>query len=319
MWNYLKNLSRQTPGKFKTHKDILNPPALRTRQPGSIILSGQKVNFTLVTSRLARNVHLKINPQTGLEVVIPHRFQTGHLSEILAQKQNWILKKLHEAAYKKINKPKIESGTTITILGIPKTLVINNLTAKPALRETADQIILNLPAPRSTTKTREWHPDLGFPPHLCHPNPGMASRSGVSAPPLPPKPGNAPQTWGRNSNITTQSSLPKTLLQKHFRKTAREYLTARTAQISKQMGTRHNRIAIRAQRSRWGSCSHQNNLNYNWKVILMPLPVIDYLIIHELAHTVHHNHGKRFYALVEKFCPDYKQLKKILRNTQTQF
>lgn len=105
----------------------------------------------------------------------------------------------------------------------------------------------------------------------------------------------------------------KRTLEKYLRKKAATYLGERTLHWSACMKTGFGKITIRGQKSRWGSCSHANNLNFNWRLMLVPLAVIDYVIIHELAHTVHHNHSRQFYALVEQFCPNYKALRKILR------
>jgi predicted metal-dependent hydrolase len=73
------------------------------------------------------------------------------------------------------------------------------------------------------------------------------------------------------------------------------------------------RISVRDQRSRWGSCSKKGNLNFNYRIVLLPPKVADYIIVHELCHLGEFNHSKRFWGLVAKAVPDYKQLKKELR------
>ncbi len=72
-----------------------------------------------------------------------------------------------------------------------------------------------------------------------------------------------------------------------------------------QLSYRH--IFIKNQKTRWGSCSKQQNLNFNLKVIMAPLDVVDYVVIHELAHLKEMNHSRSFWQLVEEFCPDYKK------------
>lgn len=104
----------------------------------------------------------------------------------------------------------------------------------------------------------------------------------------------------------------KKALEKYLKASAEKYLPARTRELSLRMGTHYGTITIRSQKTRWGSCSSRNNLNFNWRLILMPPEVCDYVIYHELSHTVHHNHSARFYALLEKFCSDYKNLRKVL-------
>ena len=66
------------------------------------------------------------------------------------------------------------------------------------------------------------------------------------------------------------------------------------------------KIAVRDMTTRWGSCSSAGNLNYNWKLVLMPEHVMDYVVIHELAHRKEMNHSARFYAVVAQQMPDYK-------------
>ena len=261
---------------------------IRTRQSQSIVLSDRLVDFVLVTGRLARNVHLKINHRNELEVVVPVRFPHRDLPSILIGKQDWIIDKLAYAGQKsKANS--LRAGSVISVLGIPKKIINTDVAVKTRIKETADSIII----------TSNWG--------AIH----LKVNSAATAA--------SPSSTENITSSTPLSPVEKKLLETHLRKTAKIHLLERTAQISEQMGTTYYRVAIRAQRSRWGSCSRDNNLNFNWKLIFMPPEVIDYIIIHELAHTVHHNHGPHFHALVAKYCPDYKDLKIILKNTTTPF
>lgn len=72
-------------------------------------------------------------------------------------------------------------------------------------------------------------------------------------------------------------------------------------------------IKIRKYHSRWGTCTANNDLIFNWQIMMAPLPLIDYLVIHELCHIVHKNHSHRFYDLVATLDPDYKAHRKTLR------
>ena len=84
-------------------------------------------------------------------------------------------------------------------------------------------------------------------------------------------------------------------------------LSERTAYFAKKMGVTYNRITIRAQHTRFGSCSSNGNINYNCILALFPPEVTDYVIIHELAHRRHMDHSKTFWSTVAKYCPDYKK------------
>lgn len=74
-----------------------------------------------------------------------------------------------------------------------------------------------------------------------------------------------------------------------------------------------NRVTVRAQRSRWGSCSSKHNLNFNWKLILAPPGCLDYVVIHELCHLTEFNHSPRFWSLVEAQQRDYRVWKDYLK------
>lgn len=78
------------------------------------------------------------------------------------------------------------------------------------------------------------------------------------------------------------------------------------------------RVSIRDQKSRWGSCSSKGNLNFNYKIIFLPIELVDYIVIHELCHLKEFNHSKRFWTLVEKQCPDYKKKIKELHKATRQ-
>ena len=79
------------------------------------------------------------------------------------------------------------------------------------------------------------------------------------------------------------------------------------------MGVTCGRISIREQKTRWGSCSGQGNLNFNWKLILMPPEILDYVVVHELAHRKQMNHSPAFWAEVERILPDWRERRRWLR------
>ncbi|MCS5591963.1 MAG: M48 family metallopeptidase [Gammaproteobacteria bacterium] len=72
-------------------------------------------------------------------------------------------------------------------------------------------------------------------------------------------------------------------------------------------------VRLKAQKTLWGSCSSDNNLNFNYLLMMAPMSVIDYVIVHELSHTIHKNHSSDFWGLVEAILPEYKQAKKWLK------
>lgn len=85
--------------------------------------------------------------------------------------------------------------------------------------------------------------------------------------------------------------------------------------VEKKIG----RISIKDLRSRWGSCSSQGNLNFHYKLILIPEELADYIVVHELAHLLELNHSHRFWSLVKDVIPDYKKKTLQLRRIEREF
>lgn len=107
-----------------------------------------------------------------------------------------------------------------------------------------------------------------------------------------------------------------------YQSIALDVLSRRTEDYAVRTGFRPSGVRIGSARTCWGSCSGKNRLNYSWKLILVPPEQIDYVIVHELAHTVEHNHSPRFWALVGQVLPDYparrRQLKASAQKLQQQ-
>ena len=93
---------------------------------------------------------------------------------------------------------------------------------------------------------------------------------------------------------------------------ALEYFTNTTDKYSDLMGLKYSRIRITAAQHRYGSCSSKGNICFSYRLMLYPESAREYVVVHELAHLVEMNHSPRFYAIVEKYMPDYKQRKKLL-------
>ena len=94
---------------------------------------------------------------------------------------------------------------------------------------------------------------------------------------------------------------------------AKEVLPQRIAHYAEVLDVKYGKITIRNQKTRWGSCSSKGNLNFNCLLMLCPDNVIDYVVVHELCHLIHHNHSKRFWNEVERVLPDYKKRELFLK------
>jgi predicted metal-dependent hydrolase len=90
---------------------------------------------------------------------------------------------------------------------------------------------------------------------------------------------------------------------------ARDFITPRVQKIAQALGVNYNKILISDLKYRWGSCTPNDNLNFNWRIIKAPAFVIDYIIVHELTHLLEANHTKRFWNIVAIQVPKYKEAK----------
>jgi predicted metal-dependent hydrolase len=112
---------------------------------------------------------------------------------------------------------------------------------------------------------------------------------------------------GNSLEVAVHKGRNKTdVLNTFLKNTASHYIVPRTHQLAKKMKVEFTTITLRAQRTRWGSCSSRGSLNFNWKLVHFSPAIIDSVIIHELAHRKHLNHSKDFWQFVEQFDPEYR-------------
>lgn len=114
-----------------------------------------------------------------------------------------------------------------------------------------------------------------------------------------------------SSNIRYEAV--KLAVERWMREKAGEVFKARTEHYSKLLGLFPKKIVIKDQRSVWGSCSSKGNINYNYRLVMAPLEIIDYIVVHELCHLKHPNHSKEYWDFVEKIIPDYSLRRDYLK------
>lgn len=101
---------------------------------------------------------------------------------------------------------------------------------------------------------------------------------------------------------------------KFYKKEVQEYIPYLVEKHSKKMNLFPTSIKYRKNKRTWGSCNHKNGLNFNIYLCKFPLDVMEYVVIHELAHIKHKNHSKKFWDLVQEYCPDYKRRENLLKS-----
>jgi predicted metal-dependent hydrolase len=119
---------------------------------------------------------------------------------------------------------------------------------------------------------------------------------------------------GRKQDMRSESGIPVwEHLGRAERRQIKDRFTEKVSHYAGLMGVSVNRIFIKNQKTRWGSCSSKGNVNFNYRLYYMPEELLDYVVIHELAHRKHMNHSPAFWAEVAVWCPDYKAYRKRLR------
>ncbi|MDX6688702.1 MAG: hypothetical protein QOG15_159 [Solirubrobacteraceae bacterium] len=102
-------------------------------------------------------------------------------------------------------------------------------------------------------------------------------------------------------------------VERWYRRTARAEIAPRLERAVAALGTSYTTLTIRNQRTRWGSCSSSGAMSFNWRLLLAPEPVLDYVIWHEACHLRVMDHSPRFWGLVERHCPDFQEHRRWLR------
>jgi predicted metal-dependent hydrolase len=125
------------------------------------------------------------------------------------------------------------------------------------------------------------------------------------------------KTWieRARARMSVRERLPKVSgpLRKQERLLAAERIRERLAYFNKDRRFPVRRVVIRDQRTRWGSCSSRGTLSFQYRLIRLPIPLLDYVVVHELCHLHHHHHGPTFWAAVAELLPDYERLRQLLK------
>lgn len=112
-------------------------------------------------------------------------------------------------------------------------------------------------------------------------------------------------SWNKESKELFRATLYKNL--------APTLLNSKVEYWADSMNLKPTKVSYRKTKRQWGSCSYKNSISLNTFLVMLPPKIIDYIIVHELAHITHKNHSKEFWALVEKYLPEYKDLRKELK------
>ena len=104
------------------------------------------------------------------------------------------------------------------------------------------------------------------------------------------------------------------VIEEALRIEAKQFLPARVNELASKYNFNYNKVFIKNIKSRWGSCSKKGNVNFSLHLMLLPIELIEYVILHELVHTIEHNHSKNFWARLDKICGNAKSVDRRLRD-----
>jgi predicted metal-dependent hydrolase len=124
--------------------------------------------------------------------------------------------------------------------------------------------------------------------------------------PLAGGPGERSIATLRDGVLVVSGREPAAAVGRWYRREARRLLEASAAREARRLGLAYSRIAVRDQRTRWGSCSAQGTLSFNWRLALAPPEVLDYVVVHELLHLREHNHSPAFWRLLDVSRPGWR-------------
>ncbi len=230
-------------------------------------------------SQRAKHVSIKISVEGEVEVVIPPKFERAKLPEILEKKRGWIAKtrdRLLAAAEKTPTDWDVEK---------PKTILLR------------------------------WQSQK-----VLAPNQPVAAQSNIERWSVTYQPSAGDRTLcvpSLNGLLTvrgnTEPAVCQAVLRKWLAHKAHKELAPWLRQIGFELNLPCRRISVRGQKTVWASCSSQKDISLNYKLLFLPRPLVHYVLVHELCHTVHMNHSAHFWRLVEEKQPGYREWRDRLK------
>ena len=258
------------------------------------------IPYAVRRSDRARRARIVVD-RDGVEVVVPRRMPLREVAPFVAEKQEWIerTRRRYERAQEHGPLVDLRDGGSVPLLGrdLPLRVRVEPGRVRPhvALREGA-----GLAAPATATGAAS-RPALAS-------RPAAASRPGAFAQLELAPPAELHVAIGRPGPAPLHDAL-----ERWYRRRAHSEIAPRLDAATARAGTAYTRLTIRGQRTRWASCSDGGSMSFNWRLLLAPEAILDYVVEHEVAHLEVMGHSRRFWALVERRCPDYREHERWLR------
>ena len=230
---------------------------------------GRRLDFTITVSGRRKTIGLKMTPREGLVVTAPRGVNQERIREMVAQKADWIARKMREI---EAMRSYIDETASLRPEGL----------ALPALGEWWRVDYLPTSFAGVTARTEE---------------PGRILVSGAVG----------------------DAELCQAVLRRWLNARAQRALGPRLAAVARETGIGFEKLAIRNQRTRWGSCSRdKGTISLNSALLFLSPEFVRYVMVHELCHMMEPNHSPRFWSLVEQHVPEYKAIRKTMRQAWQQ-
>ncbi|MDO4795828.1 MAG: SprT family zinc-dependent metalloprotease [Brachymonas sp.] len=292
-------------------KAIVATPAWQHPQANRHIVLGQHTLAYWLQRRKRRSVGMKIASQ-GLEVHAPVWVNLAEIERILQSKSGWIVRKLQEQANlqhsQQLARPQWQDGQYLPWRGgLLQLRLAEPATPVPVTRLSSARIQKLAQAARLLDAAAGHHNAAS----ACPINAAPAADSGASkAAPAPA----CQQLW-LDLPINSSEALIRDCAACWMQMQAQAVFTERMAHYAPMLGVQWRALKLSQASTRWGSASSNGSIRLHWRLIQMPPELLDYVVVHELAHLREMNHSVRFWALVAQILPDYRQRQFQLQRT----
>jgi predicted metal-dependent hydrolase len=210
-----------------------------------------QLDYSIRRSPRARRVRVSVDPERGVEVVLPQRAPARAAASAVAELRPWIERRLAEV--EDVRARVASRGNTVPFLGADLRLVLEP--GRTRVHRAGDALL-----------------------------------------------------------VPSEPDARRAALERWYRRTARAEIAPRLERAAAAVGREYTKLTIRQQRTRWGSCSSTGAMSFNWRLLLAPEDVLDYVVWHEACHLAVMDHSPRFWALVERHVPGYRAPRRWLRH-----
>ena len=272
-------------------------PARQLPAVESLQLGSRTVPLLVVRNPRARRYLLRVRPDGAARLTIPRGGSRSEAQSFLERNRGWLEQQLDRQQAQPRGRAVWHVGSEVLFRGELVRVEMNdaggirvgaqNLNIPAAVMEAALQI-----RPSTTAELRREVARAVDGPRF------QSDTSGVETKPA-------------GGSQETPDLRP--IIERHCRALASVELVARVAELAAKYQFSVQRVTVRNQKSRWGSCSRRGTISLNWRLIQTPISVRDYIILHELAHLRHMDHSSRFWQEVERLCPEYLVAEKWLK------